>query len=499
MTRQRPGRLILWLFLSVSALKAEQAVIYLRLADSLTLDPGRFEDFYSQEVIANVFEGLVRLKPGTMSVEPCLAESWEFRENGRRWLFRLRRGVRFHDGREFNSAAVVYSFRKRLAGKDGLYRPFDRIFPFLAAVRAVDAWSVEFVLKRPYAPFLLSLVDLRAAVAAPGAMDGSEFTPVGTGPFMVSEPVDGKPLFLERNPSYWDGPPRIARVVLKSEKTATARLAQIKNGSVQAVMIRSAAEYGELAGRADIGILSQPSSSTSYLGFNGYRPPGNQLSVRKAFAHMLNKRVLVRRVFQNLAQPAGLFLPEPPAGTDPGAVSYEFNPQKAQRLLSEAGWGRGFACSLYYSEGQFGIEEIAQAIAAKARLVQVRVRLVKLPFERFFKAVQNGEPDLFLMSWGFTADPVVFLNPMFMLVPGGGKMLAVSPAYAGMLAKAEKAIDAKERDGYCAAAQRLLASELPLLPLFHLNEITAYGKRLKGLRLDRLGFLLFKDAVLAPE
>ncbi len=474
-------------------------MIYLRLADSLTLDPGRFEDFYSQEVIANVFEGLVRLKPGTLSVEPCLAQSWEFHENGRRWVFRLRRDVRFHDGREFNASAVVYSFRKRLAGKEGPYRPFGRIFPFMAAVHAIGAWSVEFVLERPYAPFLLSLVDLRAAIAAPGAMDGSVFTPIGTGPFMVSAPVVGKPLLLKRNPAYWDGPPRIERVVFKSEKTATARLAQIKNGSVQAVMIRSAAEYGELAGRADIGILSQPSPSTGYLGFNGYRPPCNQLSVRRAFAHMLNKRVLVRRVFQNLAQPAGPFLPKPLPGTDAGAVSYEFNPQKAQRLLREAGWGRGFACSLYYSEGQFGIEEIARAIMAKARLVQVTVRLVKLPFDRFFKAVQNGEPDLFLMSWGFTADPVVFLNPMFMLVPGSGRMLAVSPAYAGMLAKAETAIDAKERDGYCAAAQRLLASELPLLPLFHLNEITAYSKRLKGLRLDPLGLLLFKEAVLVPE
>ncbi len=499
MKRQRPGRLFLLLLLALPALAAEQAVIYLRLADSLTLDPGRFEDFYSQEVIANVFEGLVRLKPGSLSVEPCLAQSWEFHENGRHWLFHLRRGIRFHDGREFNAAAVEYSFRKRLAGKNGTYKPFQRVFPQIASVRAVGAWEVEFVLTRPYAPFPLSLVDLRAAVAAPGTMDGPEFRPVGTGPFMVSGQLGGKPLLLQRNPSYWDGPVRIERVVFKSEEAATARLAQIKNGSVQVTMVRSAAEFGELAGRADIGILSRPSPSTGYLGFNGFRSPCNQLAVRTAFAHMLDKRVLVRRVFQNLAQPAGAFLPQSMPGSDSGAPVLAFNPQTAQRVLSEAGWGKGFTCSLYYSEGQFGIEEIARAIVAKARLVRITVRLVKLPFEQFFKAVQRGEPDLCVMSWGFTADPVVFLNPMFMLVPGSGKMLAVSPAYAGILARAETAVDARARNGYLVAAQRLLARELPLLPLFHLNEVAAYSRRLKGLRLDPLGLLLFKDAVLAPE
>jgi peptide/nickel transport system substrate-binding protein len=485
--------------LSLTALGAEQAVIYLRLADSLTLDPGRFEDFYSQEVIANVFEGLVRLKPGTMSVEPCLAESWELHDKGRRWRFQLRRGVKFHDGSEFNAAAVVYSFQKRLAGREGTYRPFDSIFPFMAAVRPVGDWSVEFILDRPYAQFPLSLVDLRAAITAPGSLDGSAFIPVGTGPFMVSGPVNGRPLPLKRNPAYWDGPPRIERVVFKSEKTATARLAQVKNGSVQVVMVRSAAEYGELAGRTDIGILSQSSLSTGYLGFNGYRSPCSQLAVRKAFAHMLDKRVLVRRVFQNLAQPAGSFLPWRLPGSAAGAAGYEFSPQKAQRLLRESGWGKGFSCSLYYSEDQFGVEEIARAIVAKARLVQVTVRLVQLPFAQFFKAVQEGEPDLFLMSWGFTVDPVVFLNPMFMLVPGSGRMLAVSPAYAAILAKAETAVDAGTRDGAIAAAQRLLASELPLLPLYHLNELAAYNKRLKGLRLDPLGLLLFKDAELVHE
>jgi peptide/nickel transport system substrate-binding protein len=495
----RSGYLLFLTLLFCSMLGAEEAVIYLRLADSLTLDPGKFEDFYSQEVIANVFEGLVRLHPGTLAVEPCLAERWVARENGRRWLFQLRRGVTFHDGEEFNARSVVYSFKKRMENRGGEYGAFARVFPFVADVRAEGDWSVEIALTRPYASFLLSLVDFRATIVASGSSDGPEFKPIGTGPYALSEWSRGRPLVLRRYPFYWDGPARIDRVVFKSEKAATLRISQIKNGSAQVAMIRSAAEQGELFGRTDIGLISQPSLSTGYLGFNCFRFPCKRLQVRQAFAHLLNKTVLVRRVFQKLAEPADSFLPTQMGRFASGADRYDFSPQKARELLRQAGLAKGFACTLYYSEGQFGIEEIAKAFTAKARLINVTVRCIQLPFDRFFQAVQDGEPDMFLMSWGYTVDPVVFLNPMFMLVPGSGKMMAVGPEYARILSAAESAIDDRKREDCYAQAQRLLHRELPLIPLFRLNELMAYSTKITRLRMDPLGFLIFRDARLGPK
>jgi peptide/nickel transport system substrate-binding protein len=499
MMRFRPGRFFLMIFLLFSVLGAEQSVIYLRLSDALTLDPGKFEDFYSQEVIANVFEGLVRLRQGSLAVEPCLAVRWIFKENGKRWLFYLRRGVKFHNGEDFNARSVVYSFKKRMENKGGEYSAFGRVFPLISSVRAEGDWSVEIVLTRPYISFLSSLVDFRADIVAPGSADGREFEPVGTGPFVLAEWVKGRSLVLQRNHLYWDTPARIDKVVFRSEKDASIRLTQIKNGSVQIAMIRSAAEYSELAGKTDIGIISQPSMSTHYLAFNSLRPPFTQLQVRKAFRHLLNIKVLVRRVFQNLAVPADQFLPPAMTGTASGGGGSDFSLQKARQLLQEVGLVKGFSCSLLYSEGQFGVEEIAKAIAAKAKLVNVMVKTVKLPFDRFFRAVQNGDADLILMSWGYTADPLVYLNPMFMLVPSSGKMFSISPVYARILSKAEMTIDMKTRREYYAEAERLIFSELPLLPLFHLNELVAYNKRVSRLCVDPLGFLLFKDVILSHE
>ena len=289
------------LLLFFSILGAERPVIYLRLADSLTLDPGKFEDFYSQEVIFNVFEGLVRLGKDTVSVEPCLAERWVFKENGRRWIFYLRRGVRFHNGDEFNARAVVYSFAKRMDKKHGEYVAFGRFFPYIASVKALDDWTVEIVLSRPYFPFLFSLADLRGSVVAPGSCDGPEFKPVGTGPFVFGEWVRGKSLLLTRNDRYWQQPAKLAKIIFKSEPNAALRLAQIKNRSADIDLIRSAKEYDELRDKTHIAILSKPMLITYYLGFNCRRQPFSQLQARKAFVHLLNKRVLVKHIFQNFA------------------------------------------------------------------------------------------------------------------------------------------------------------------------------------------------------
>ena len=488
----------LLLFFSIQAV--EKPVIYLRLADSLTLDPGKFEDFYSQEVIFNIFEGLVRLGKDTVSVEPCLAERWIFMENGRRWIFYLRRGIRFHNGEKFSARAVVYSFAKRMDKKNGEYVAFGQFFPYIAAVKALDEWTVEIVLSRPYFPFLFSLADLRGSIVAPGSCDGPEFKPVGTGPFVFSEWVKGKSLLLTRNDRYWQQPAKLAKIIFKSEPSVALRLVQIKNRSADINLIRSAKEYDELRDKAHIDILSKPMLITYYLGFNCRRRPFSQLQARQAFVHLLNKTVLVKQIFQNFATPAAGFLPPQMAVSNPDIGKDDFSIEKAQHLLLEAFLAKGFSCTLYFSEGQFGLEDVARTIVANAHQININIKNVKLPFAKLFKAVQNGEPDMFLLGWGYTADPGVFLNPMFMLDPAASeKTMSVSPEYGRILARAAETEDKTVRWQLYAAAERLLQEELPLIPLFHLNHLMAHNKRLHDLRMNPLGFLIFKDASLIAE
>ena len=475
-------------------------MIYLRLADSLTMDPGKIGEFYSQEVLFNVFEGLVCLGKDTVSVEPCLAERWVSMENGRRWIFYLRQGVKFHNGDEFNARAVVYSFKKRMDQKQGEYVAFGRFFPYIAAVRALNDWTVEIVLSRPYFPFLFSLADVRGSVVAPGSCDGPEFKPVGTGPYIFGDWVKGKSLLLKRNDRYWQQPAKLAKVIFKCEPDAALRLSQIKNRSADIDMIRSSKEYDELWDKTHIAILSKPVLITYYLGFNCNRQPFSLPQARKAFVHLLNKRVLVKHIFQNFAIPAAGFLPPQMVATKPGIGNDDFSLEKAQRLLQEAGLAKGFSGSLYFSEGQFGLEDLARTIVSNAHQININIKNVRLPFAKLFQSVQNGEPDMFLLGWGYTADPGIFLNPMYMLNPHGNKKsMSASPEYSRLLVQAAETSDKTARGQLYTAAERLLLEESPLIPLFHLNHLIAHNKRLHDLRMNPLGFLIFKDASLGAE
>jgi ABC-type transport system substrate-binding protein len=265
-------------------------------------------------------------------------------------------------------------------------------------------------------------------------------------------------------------------------------------------MIRSAKEYDELRDKTHIAILSKPLLLTHYLGFNCNRQPFFQLQARKAFVHLLDKKILVKQIFQNFAVPAAGFLPPQMANANPGSGKDDFSLEKAQRLLQEAGLAKGFSCTLYISEGQFGLEDVARAIVANAHQINVIVKIVRLPFAKLLYAVQNSEPDMFLLGWGYTADPGMFLNPMFMLdPPGNKKSMSASPEYSGILSRAAETADKTARRQLYTAAEKLLLEESPLIPLFHLNHILAHSKQLHDLRMNPLGFLIFKDASLELE
>ena len=475
-------------------------MVYLRLTDSLTLDPGRIEDYYSQEVVFNIFEGLVRLRPDRMEVEPCLAQRWSAKENGRRWIFHLRRGVIFHNGEAFNAAAVVTTFRERLARRSDTYGSFGRFFPYLLDVRALDDWTVEFLLAKPYSQFPLALVDQRASIVAVDSCAGAGFNPVGTGPFVFSEWIRGRTIVISRFDSYWGGAPRLDRVVFKCEPSTAHRLLQLKNRSADINFIRSAKEHDELLGRNEIGIVSEPKMITYFLGFNCRRPPFSARAARKAFFHLLDKNTLVKRIFQNFAIAASGMLPPMSPGYDPDIGRDDYNLGKARRLLRQAGMNRELSCRMYYSEGQFGMEDVAKALAASARSVGIVVRPKKLPFAELLKAVQDGIPEMFLLGWGYAGDPGVLMNPMFMLYPGSrSSTMTAGSAFTALLALAESTEDPVRRARAYDAAQRQLQKELPLIPLFYLHHTLAYNKRLRGLRMNPFGFLIFKDASLSAE
>lgn len=144
------------------------SLTYVREQDSITLDPALAQDEESCKVITNIYEGLVRFKAGTTEVEPCLAESWQVSSDNMVWTFFLRKNVKFHDGTPFNAEAVRFSMERQIpprAGNSLNYASFT--FGMVERIKVVDPYTVSFILKFPYAPFLNNLAMIAAAPVRP--------------------------------------------------------------------------------------------------------------------------------------------------------------------------------------------------------------------------------------------------------------------------------------------------------------------------------------------
>lgn len=474
----------------------ENSIVYLRLADATHLDPWQAREFYSTEIVGNIFEGLVRFKKNSSAIEPCLATAWRVEAEGRRWLFDLRRGVRFHDRTPFDSRAVIDSFQGRLEKKEGL----SSLFSFISAVRGIGPYAVEITLKQPYAPFLAALADSTAFIVSGSASKKGDFKPIGTGPFRFLSWSRGKTLILGRNPGYWGGAPLLDRIIFKVMPDSQGRLLQIKSGSADMVKIQSGKEYEELARRSDIAILSTACISTHYLGFNTRKPPFDRQEVRAAFLHTIDKGTLIKQVFQNLAEPA--FSPLPQAlipGMKVQSVS-SFNPEVARRLLKRAGLENGFRCTLYLPMGQPGAREVADILVAMARRIKIAIRKVELPFDRLIEAAERGEHDILFLGWSTIPDPDFFLYPLFTLSPGNrNRFFYENPELTRLLDKGRIAMVPAERRRIYLQSLAILNMDVPWIPLYHPLTVIASRKTISGLSFTPLGHALFREAAKAAE
>ena len=470
------------------------SVIYLRPADALNLNPWQGEDHYSNEVAANIFEGLVRFKKDSTSIEPCLATSWMIKDNGKQWRFTLRRGVRFHDGSPFNAQAVLYTFKSRLGKQQALYQRLSFLFSFITDIRSSDPYNVEIILNRPYAPFLIALADSAAFIQCRQAGQSAPYRPVGTGPFRFSSWSKGKSLILTRNPGYWSGMGNVEKIIFKFMPDSLGRLLQIKNGSADLAVVQSAKEYEELTRRKEITILSNPSISTHYLAFNTRKKPFDRKEIRAAFLHIINKESMVKQIFQKLADPAYSPLPLPINPGKKPAPLRSFNLEVARTLLKMGGEENGFDCTLHFSAGQEGVEEIADLLVLFAKKVKITIKKIKLPFTELVKIADRGDHDLLLMGWLTSPDPDFFLYPLFTFSPGNrNRFFYENPDLTRLLDQGKTSLDTPKRSQIYLDALAILKKDVPWIPLFHLIDTMACSSRVKGLGFSPLGHVLFRD------
>lgn len=331
----------------LTGVSGEKVLIYARGADTTSLDPALVDDGESAKPIANIYDRLVHFKPGTTDLAPGLAETWDLSSDGTQVTFHLRKGVKFHDGTDFNADAVIFSIGRQLKDKKTDDMPYaDFSFGQIKELKKVDDYTVTVVLKAPYGPIFLNFaMDLAAPIISPAAAQkaGKAYgTPeggaVGTGPFMFDSWTKDQQIVLKANPNYWGGKPKLDKVIFKVTKDNKVRADELASGAASIIDgIDPVNDLQRLKGSKDVTVLEKPGMNYSYLALRTNRPPFDNVKVRQALAMAIDRKAIVDALYPGIGVLAQGMMPPWMPGSE-GVQALPYDVTKAKQLLQEAGY-----------------------------------------------------------------------------------------------------------------------------------------------------------------
>lgn len=396
---------------------AAQTVTVTDAADVTSLDPHRAVNGPTISLVNHIQDALViNARDG---LRPQLATHWEISPDGLTYTFHLRDGVKFHDGTPFDAAAVKFNFDRVTApamkGTIG-----NNYLGMIKETVVVNPRTVRMVLDKPFGGFLAHLghpsvghIVSPAAVAKQG-WDGIASRPVGTGPYRFVEWVRGERVVLERFDGYWGRKPPIQRVVYRNVGEAATRVAMIEKGEAQLALNLPVEDIPRLSGNPSLQIIKATSIVTSHIFINTRRKPFDDVRVRRALNHAVDKQRLITSIFGGSA--IAVNSPAAPAVfAHAGQPLYDYDPDKARKLLAEAGVKPGVKLVLESDRTAPKIAELITSVADMLRQVGFDVETRFLAdYAIFLQTRSKRDYDLAYFAWGpFSLDPDAVFFPLY--------------------------------------------------------------------------------------
>lgn len=476
------------------------SVVYAREQDSVTLDPALAQDEESYKVISNIFEGLVRFIPGTNEVEPCLAEAWRVSSDGLVWTFYLRRNVRFHDETPFNSEAVRFSVERQLPSQSlegATYASF--IFGMVDKVQCPDPYTVKFLLKYPYAPFLQNLAMPNAApIVSPTSASelGEKFGahPAGTGPFCFDSWQKNKNIVLRANKDYWGQPPEYSKLVFKVVNNSRLRAFALKMGLVDIIDGITPADTRFLQEK-NCPIYQAPGLDLNYLGFFTNKEPFDNAAVRRAFSMAID-RSHINSILKGASVEANGPLPPGVLAYDPDTRPLPYDPTGAKELLAQSGYSNGMKVTLitYTNTRPYnpaGGEELATTIKADLALIGIETEIKAYPWQQYKEALLKSEGNVFLYGWiSDNGDPDNFLYTLLASsqIENGLNTSHYKNSEADqLLIRAQQESEPGLREQLYRKAVKIIVEDAPWVFFNHSLKLAATSSGLEGFILNSNG------------
>ncbi|QEE45387.1 ABC transporter substrate-binding protein [Rhizobium sp. WL3] len=485
-----------------------------QIAEPKSLDPHTVTATNDFRILVNVYDGLVRFKDGTLEVEPALAESWDISEDGKTYTFKLRQGVKFHDGSEFNAEAVKFNFDRMLKEDHPFYStgPFPLSFNFASveAVNAIDPQTVEFKLSEAFAPFLSNLAYPTGLLVSPAAVEqhGADYgrNPSGTGPFKFVEWQSSQRVVIERNPDYWDGAASLEAVVFRPITDANTRVAEMMAGGIDVMVEVPPDNLATFKQDAGFAVAEQAGPHVWFGILNTRSGPFADKRVRQAANYAVNKETLVNDVLQGTATVAAGPIPPAFNWVESAVEPYAYDPEKAKALLAEAGVDNP-QLTFYVTEGGSGMLDpitMGAAIQADLQAVGFSVKIETYEWNTFLGRVNEGlegKADMAEMAW-MTNDPdtLPYLALRSDALPDKGGFNSgyySNPEVDALLEKARTSTDQAERGKLYGQVQQIVHDDAPWLFVANWKQNAVTIAAVQGFKLQP-SFLLNLHGVTKP-
>lgn len=481
-------------------------------SDAVALDPHGSNDTPSSNVAYNIYESLVVLDNNT-ELQPLLATEWSMVDDST-WEFKLREGVTFHDGSEFNADVVKANIERILDPVVASPRTF--LFDMITEVEIVDPYTVRFHTEYPFAALpnhlahngggmisLESITEDYAQIDA-GQQPGSVISqnPVGTGYFKFDYWTPGQEIKVVRNDSYWGEAAKLDSVTFKVVSEALTRVSELETGYAHIIDPLSPSDISRVDGFDNAHVSRQTSTSLSYVGFNTQKEPFNDVRVRQAISMAINKEDIINGVYDNTGIPAvgpvapGVF------GYDESVTPIEYDLEGAKALLAEAGFADGFSTTIWTNDNAQRIQ-VAEYIQSTLSELGITVDIQVMEWGAYLDSTANGNHDMFILGWSTpTADGDYAMYALFHSSnhgTAGNRSFLSDPELDQLLEQGRMEADVAKRQELYSQAQEKLVELAPMLYIHHQEYIKGVSDLVNNFEVSLSDIMQLQNVTLSPQ
>ncbi len=457
-----------------------------------TMDPYDANDTLSQAVVKSFYQGLFGFDKD-MKMVPVLAESYEPSKDGLTYTVKLKKGIKFHDGTDFNAEAVKVNFDRVINPENKLKR--YALYKNIAKVDVVDPSTVRFTLKEPFSPFINSLAHPSGVIISPAALQkyGKDIArnPVGTGPFKFVEWKQSDYLKVEKFAGYWrKGYPKVDTITFRPVVDNNSRAAMMQTGEAHFTFPVPYEQAEVLKGKPNLELVAAPSIVHRYLSMNTLQKPFDNPKVRQAINYAINKDALAKVAFSGYAIPAEGVLPK---GVEYAVKlgPWPYDPAKARALLKEAGYPNGFETSLWSAYNHTTAQKVIQFVQQQLAQVGIKASVQALEAGQRVEKVESAQDPasapvrIYYVGWSSsTGEADWAIRPLLASESFPPKMFNTAyyknDAVDADIAKALKTTDSAEKTKLYTDAQQRIWKDAPWAFLVTEKLLSAHSKNLSG-------------------